>query len=78
MVLVVCTSSDDALYVCEVHENFLNGIQVIERHKITTVKFQRGITPKLYRHELRFLWIARRLMMLYTSMKFREDVLNGF
>ena len=28
--------------------------------------------------ELRFLWLARRLMMLYISMKFHENPLNGF
>ena len=31
MVLVVCTSSDDALYFMLFHENILNGFQVIEQ-----------------------------------------------
>ena len=45
---------------------------------MTTVKFQRGITTKLYRPELWFLWSACRLMMLYISMMFHENILNGF
>ena len=36
------------------------------------------MTPKIYRQELWFLWSARRLMMLYISMTFRENILNGF
>ena len=35
---------------------------------MTIVKFQRGITTKLYRQELRFLCSAHRLMMLYISV----------
>ena len=45
---------------------------------MTIVKFQRGITTKLYRQELWVLCSARRLMMLYISMKFHENILNGF
>ena len=43
---------------------------------MTTVKFQRGISRKLYRQELWFLCSARRLMMHYISMKFRDNILN--
>ena len=42
------------------------------------VKFQRGITTKLYRQELQFLSFACRLMMLYISMKFHDNILNRF
>ena len=45
---------------------------------MTMVKFQRGITTKLYRQELRFLRSARRLMMLYISKKLHENILKGF
>ena len=46
---------------------------------ITIVKFQRGITPKIYRQELQFLCCAHHLMMLYDSMiEFHEHVLKGF
>ena len=46
--------------------------------EMTTVKFQRGITTKLYRQELWFLRSACHLLMLYTSMKFYENILKGF
>ena len=41
---------------------------------MTIVKFQRGITTKLYRKGLRFLCFAHHLMMLYTDMKFHENL----
>ena len=52
------------------HENVVNGFKVIERTRKDHFKFRRGITLKIYRQELRFLWSARRLMMLCISMKF--------
>ena len=42
------------------------------------VKFQRKITTKLYRQELWFLCFACHLMMLYISMMFHDNILNGF
>ena len=45
---------------------------------MTIVKFKRGITTKLYRQELHFLCSACRLMMLFISMKFHDNILNGF
>ena len=39
---------------------------------MTIVKFQRGITTKLYRQQLRFLCSACYLMTLYISMKFHD------
>ena len=44
---------------------------------MTTVKFQRGITTKLSRQELRFLCSAHHLT-LHISMKFHENILKGF
>ena len=32
----------------------------------------------MYRQDLWFLWSARCLMMLYISMKFQKNILNGF
>ena len=32
----------------------------------------------MYRQELQFLWSACGLMMLYISVKFHENILNGF
>ena len=45
---------------------------------MTIVKFQRRITPKMYRQELRFLLSACPLMTLYITMKFHENILKGF
>ena len=52
------------------HENVLKGFH--------TVEFQRGITPKMYRQELRFLSCAHCLIMLYIAMKCHENSLKGF
>ena len=45
---------------------------------MTIVKFQRGITTKLYRQELWFLCSACRLIMLYISMKFHDNIVKAF
>ena len=47
-------------------------------YEIIIVKFQREITPKIYRQVLLFLCSACQLMMFYISMKFHENILNGF
>ena len=38
----------------------------------------RGTTPKVGKPELRFMCSARRLIVLYICMKFRENISNGF
>ena len=43
-----------------------------------TYKVQRGITLNIYIQELWFLCFARYLMLVNISMKFHEDILNGF
>ena len=47
-------------------------------NKMTIVKFQRGITSKMYWQELWFLWSVCSLMMLYISVKFHENLFKGF
>ena len=49
----------------------LGQYNIIPRHFLW-----RGI--KMYRQELWFLCSACRPMMLYISMKFHENILNGF
>ena len=67
------------LYICmKFHENILKGFQVKSGHEMTFVKFQKGIITKLYRQELWFLCSACRLMMLYISMKFHDNILERF
>ena len=43
-----------------------------------TYNVQRGITLKVYIQKLWFLRSARCLMLINISMKFHEDILNGF
>ena len=64
------------------HEGILNGFWVTERtgpyRKIFYFQFQRAITPKIHNPELRFLYSARCLMLLYICVKFHENISNGF
>ena len=67
-----CTLSNDAKYFYKVSWKYLDRLW--SWHEFTIVEFQRGITrDKSYG----FLCSARRLMMLYTCMKFRENILKG-
>ena len=43
-----------------------------------TYKVQRDITQTIYIQELWFLRSAHCLMLVNISMKFHEDILNGF
>ena len=45
---------------------------------MTIIIFLRGITTKLSRQEFQFLCSAPRLMMLYISMMFHENILKDF
>ena len=45
---------------------------------MTIVKFQRGITPKMNREKLQFLWSTPRLMKLLISMKYHDTIWNDF
>ena len=51
-----------------------NGFQDIKRTRFC----DRSTDGQMHRQELRFLSSARRLMILYISMKFYENILNGF
>ena len=65
------------LYIAmKFHDTILNDFKLQSRPKITMVKFQWGNnSKKMYRQELLFFWSARCLMILYISMKFRENIL---
>ena len=43
-----------------------------------TVSTQRAITPKAGKPELRFMYSARRLMVLNVCVKFHENMSRGF
>ena len=38
---------------------------------------QKVITPKVGKTELRYMYAARRLIVLYICVKFRENILDG-
>ena len=62
------------------HEGIFNGLKVIERtqfcHRNCYLQSSKG--HNLYIQELWFVRSARRLMLINISMKFHEDILNGF
>ena len=64
------------------HEDILNGLTVIKRtqfcHKNCYLQSLKGYNSKIYTQELWFLCSARCLMLVNTSMKFHEDILDGF
>ena len=59
------------------HENILNNFQVIEWARNDHCQISKGNNSKNV-DKLWFLWCAHCLMMLYISMKFHENILNGF
>ena len=64
-------------------EDILNGLKVIERtrfcHRNCYLQSSKGHNSKIYIQKLRFLRsVRRRIMMVNISMKFHEDILNGF
>ena len=60
------------LYHCiKFHFNSFNGCQVTERTRNSIVNDQTEITPKISKAELWFLYMTRRLNVLYICMKFR-------
>ena len=64
------------------HEDILNDLKVIERtqfcHRNCYLQSSKGHNSKKYIQALWFLHSARRLMLINISMKFHEDILNGF
>ena len=66
------------VYICtKVHKNILDGIKLIERTRFSEQKSQRGIIPLKMGMELWFLFSAHRLMIIYISTKFHENILDG-
>ena len=62
------------------HEVIVNGLKVIERtrfcHRNLYLQSSKGNNSKLYIHELWFLHSACHPMLVNTSMKFYDDILN--
>ena len=60
------------LYNCmKFHFNSFNGCQVTEWTRNSIANDQREITPKISKAELWFLYMTRRLNVLYKCMQFR-------
>ena len=59
------------------HENILKSFQIIERTRNDHCRISKGNNYKTV-DELWFFCSACRLMMLYVSMKFHENILKGF
>ena len=64
------------------HEDILNGFKVIELthfwHRNYYLQSSKGHNSNIYIQEFWFLRPARCLMLINISMKFHEDILNGF
>ena len=56
------------------HENVFKSFQERERTRFCN----RPTEGQIDRQKVQFLASASRLMMLYTSIKFHENILNGF
>ena len=64
------------------YHDILNDFRVTERTRLECkfcfFPFQRAIARKICNPELRFLYSARRLMLVNIPVKFHRDILNGF
>ena len=65
------------------HEDILNALKVIERtqfcHRNSYLQSSKGHNSKnIYPRVMVLAPSARRLMLVNISMKFLEDILNGF
>ena len=57
--------------------NSFNGCQVTEQTRNSIANDQREITSKIYKAELRFLYMTHPLIVLYNCMKFHLNSFNG-
>ena len=73
-VLMLCTSSHDALHLCEVSSKYLEQFQLKEQTRV----HRNSTTPKVDQPELRFLCSACCLIVLYICEKFHNNISNGF
>ena len=55
--------------------NLQSGHEYMEEMAMFNV--QRAITPKVGKPELRFMYSAGRLIVLYFCVKFRENISDG-
>ena len=60
------------------HENILNGFQIIEGTQNYHCRILKGNNSKNVLTKVTVLYSARGLITLYISLKFNENVLDGF
>ena len=75
MVLVLCSSSNDTLYLYKVSLNYLKRVSELFRDYFFHIQdFQRGIIQLKIYGELWSLFSAYLLMTLYICTKFHENI----
>ena len=66
------------LYICtKFHENILHNIKVIEQTRFPLEKFQRGIISQKLMVELKLLFSAHCLTLVYFFTRFHENIFDG-
>lgn len=74
-------SSNNALWLQNFHENFLNSIKDTQQtqswYEISMWKIQRGTISSKLKAELWFLLSAPNLTVLYICTNFHEEILNS-
>ena len=80
MVLNLCTSSYDALYLVYIcikfHESILNGIKVIEQTQFSKEKNSKVHNSIKNVDGVTVIFSAHRLTVVYICTKFCENILN--
>ena len=79
MVLVLCTLSDNALYLYQVSRKISQVLELLsEQTPFQYKNLQRGIFPYKMYVELWYLLSAYWLMMLYICTKSSENISKNF
>lgn len=78
MAFILCPLSDDAIYFYKVSWKYLGGLLSHRAETNHILKITKGHNPLEMSIKLWFLLSACCLMILYISLKFRENIFNGF
>ena len=76
-VVNLCTSSDHALYLCQVWWNYLERYQSYRGDTISILKITKGNNSQKNVGGVTIVNLCTCLVMLYISTKFCEYILNG-
>ena len=78
MCTLFCTSSHDALHLCEISWKYLKRFSTYSAVKMAWFNVASQFTPKVNTPELRFMCSARRLIVFYICVKFCENIWNRY